>query len=377
MHKPFNLYKRKTKKGHIFYCQFYDDTGKRLTAKSTGQTSKAAAENWSIEQLKSGKVITQKTITFQQYAENWWLWDKCNYIKSKLLRGSRISKSYADTQRSYLVHHILPYFKDIKLIKITPAFIEKWLFQLKDTSLTPTTINHILRVLKIMLKEAYREGYLAADPSEGIRQLHEAPKEKNILTPAEVRLLFDDSTIKDIWNGNLKHYTLNLLAASTGIRMGEAQGLQVKSLYPAYIVINKAWTRKYGLHDEAKWGSNRAVPIPSKTSKYMDLLIADSPYREPADFLFYGKDRYTPIDNKTILVELYRALKKAGIADRRDRNITFHSWRHFFNSLMRTRIPDSKIQKVTGHRTLAMTDHYTHFQLDDFKDVMELQEEYF
>jgi len=42
--------------------RFYDDAGNRMTARSTGQTSKAAAETWSYEQLKHGIISTEKTL---------------------------------------------------------------------------------------------------------------------------------------------------------------------------------------------------------------------------------------------------------------------------------------------------------------------------
>ncbi len=70
-------------------------------------------------------------------------------------------------------------------------------------------------------------------------------------------------------------------------------------------------------------------------------------------------------------------MEKMGINEdeRKVRNITFHSWRHFFNSTMRSHnIADSKVQKITGHKTDAMTEHYTHFNIDDFKEVRNLQE---
>jgi integrase len=57
------------------------------------------------------------------------------------------------------------------------------------------------------------------------------------------------------------------------------------------------------------------------------------------------------------------------------RNVTFHSWRHFFNSYFRTKIPDAKLQQMTGHKTQEMTDHYTHFRIEDFNDVRLLQGE--
>ena len=73
------------------------------------------------------------------------------------------------------------------------------------------------------------------------------------------------------------------------------------------------------------------------------------------------------------------AFERIGISpeERKNRNITFHSWRHFFNTYFRGRIHDSKLQNLTGHRTDTMTDHYTHFSIEDFRDVMEIQEEYF
>ncbi len=50
-HKPFHLYKRPTTKNNksIYYVQFYTDDDHRMTARSTGQTSKAAAETWAYE----------------------------------------------------------------------------------------------------------------------------------------------------------------------------------------------------------------------------------------------------------------------------------------------------------------------------------------
>jgi hypothetical protein len=184
-HKPFNLYRRFTRNGKfIYYVQFYDDAGKRLTAKSTGQTSKAAAEAWAYEQLKNGRIITKKNITFAQYAQDWWVWDRCLYIKSRLARGANISRGYADSMRTYLEKHLLPSFGATRLQKITPDMVEHWLMYLKEKPrkngdpLSPTTVNHCLRTLKIMLKEAERRGYLSADPSHLIGALRKKPKEK-------------------------------------------------------------------------------------------------------------------------------------------------------------------------------------------------------
>ena len=76
---------------------------------------------------------------------------------------------------------------------------------------------------------------------------------------------------------------------------------------------------------------------------------------------------------------MYKAFEQIGIThqEREERNITFHSWRHFYNSLMRGKIHDAKLRRLTGHKTLEMTEHYTHFNITDFKDVLIIQEQFF
>ena len=286
---------------------------------------------------------------------------------------------YAEICRRNLVNHILPVFSGISLAGIRPNMIEKWLMDLfENSSLSAKTINNALSTLRIMLKEAVRLGYIPEDPSRNIRELKENPRRKNILTVAEVKRLFSEGKIPEVWNYNLLHYTVNLLSASNGMRIGECQGLQRRNLYEDHVEIMFGWGRQHGLKDP-KNQSHRVMPIPSKTSQYMKLIVDESPYQDPTDFVFYGSKREKPIDHKIIAKWLYRSFERIGITpeERKDRNITFHSWRHFFNSFCRTKVPDPILQRITGHRTQEMTEHYTHFRLEDFGDVLKVQESIF
>jgi integrase len=385
-HKLFHLYKRPSKKTgkSIYYVQFFDQDGYRLSAKSTGQSSKAATENWAYEQIRKGKVNIKKDISFSEYAKDWWVWDKCEYIKRKLARGKSISPAYVDSMRTYLTNHILPYFGDKKLQKITPKMIEKWLMELREKPsrqgkcLSPTTINHSLLTLKIMLQEAVRFEYLPNNPADKIEQLSENPKEKSILNIHEIKNLFQDDNINKIWGGNLRHYTINLLSASTGMRLGEIQALKIGKVHPDFVSVHWRWNRKYGL-GPPKRNSYRDVPIPSKTSFYLQEMINFSPFKEPEDFVFYGNNRHTPLTSDEIRKVLYKAFENIGITpeERKVRNISFHSWRYFYNSILRGRIHDAKLQRLTGHRTYMMTEHYTRFNIMDFQDVLKIQEEFF
>ena len=76
--------------------------------------------------------------------------------------------------------------------------------------------------------------------------------------------------------------------------------------------------------------------------------------------------------------EYFSALEKIGIgeAEHKRRNLTFHSWRHFFNTTLRmANVADSKVMAVTGHSSMQMTNLYTHFKSAEFTEVRKVQED--
>ena len=147
--EPYSLYPRKVKGGKkIWYYRTYDQDGQRTPGRSTGETSKTLARRYCLKLLKKGKLIPEKEMLFSAYAENWWVWDKCDYVKAKLLRSEegkpKISKGYARDRRKDLMNYILPEFGNSRLTNISSARIEKWLFKLTETTtLAHATINHV------------------------------------------------------------------------------------------------------------------------------------------------------------------------------------------------------------------------------------------
>jgi integrase len=375
----YDLYARKTVKGKkIYYYRLHDEFGNRKSGKSTGQASRSAAHSWMREQLNKELIITGRDLTFGRYAENWWQWDSCSYIEKELSKGRRLSRDYADTNRSYLDNNILPYFKKMHLTSMSPGKIESWMLLLvkdRKPTLSTTTVNHCLTTLNIMLREAVWNGYLSINPAENIRRLGTSHKKKSILKDKEVRALFNPVKIKYIWGDNIFHYTLNLLAASTGMRMGEIQSIRFMDIGKDYIQVRHSWSRKYGLK-EPKFGSVREIGIPSGVVENLEKVIILHSNMDEERFLFSVPGTDVPIGNKQISNALYRAMDMIGISEdkRIERNITFHSWRYFLNTKMRlARIPDSKIRLVTGHKSGEMTNHYTKYRAEDFRDVAEVQ----
>ena len=83
-----------------------------------------------------------------------------------------------------------------------------------------------------------------------------------------------------------------------------------------------------------------------------ELQVSRLPYERPLDFEKLESDEVS-----------------------RERHITFHAWRHFLNSLMRSNgVSDAKTRRVTGHRTAAMTEWYTSWAAVDISEVVTIQE---
>lgn len=374
--EPFSLYKRKTSKGRsVYYYRTYDQEGKRTTAISTGKTSRAKAMEFCIDLIKRDELIPQRhkspqDMLFKEYSKDWWIWGKCHYIKSRIARGGSISKSYADEKARILEKELLPVFGEYKLKEITTSVVEEWLIDFTDKGKANSTINHFLETLRLMMKEAQRLNKIPFNPLDQVQPLKRKAKTKGIMTLTEVGLLFSVKARRDYWD-NDDAYLMNLLASCTGMRLGEVIALQCQDLKKDHLHVHRSYDRKYGLKD-TKTHDQRFLPLPSFILEELDRL--KDLHRE--GFLFSAVNG-APIYHRTVTKHLYGAMKKIGIDDetRKERNITFHSWRHFLNTTLRSHnIVDSKVQRITGHRTASMTEHYTHFQAEDFNDIRTLQE---
>lgn len=387
--KLFSVHKRPTnpkekekkaagKRFHgVFYVQFKDEDGRYGTARSTGQTSRGAAEGWAVKQLREGKVVTRTSMTLSQWVERaqWWEPGKCRYMKRREAEGAPIGKTYASIAKGYLKNHIVPELGNKRIASLKRRDIESFKMKLKDKKLSATSVNHVLTCLRVMLREAVYADMIPANPMDGVRRLKETSKERGILTLAEVKELFDETKIAKVWSDNYPHFVMNYVAAVTGMRLGELLGLQRQHVHETHIHVRYSWERKHGLKD-TKTGKARDVPLNARAYSHLLELMAMSPYKDPEHLVFWGESGEQPIEHTTATVNLYAALKMIGIdkEERAARGITFHSWRHFLNTTMRAAgIPDYKIRLMTGHTSDAMTDRYDNTGLEQLEDLRKLQ----
>jgi integrase len=352
------------------------ETGEYRSAVSSGKTSKSAAMNWADERIKSGVVVVgrKRRVLVEDFAGDFWSYEKSDYIKGKLARGGSISRGYAEICAGYVRKYILPAFGKRPLASLKTSEIEQWVLSLGSVNgLTSASVNRIYTAFRVIVREALRLGYLERDPTDRVQLLREKPEVKGILTLGEVRTLFGGAALETFWRGARDCYVANMLAAATGMRLGEIRGLLIENVHEDRLDVLHSWEEKYGLKG-AKWGSERTVPIPFALYKLLSSLFGSRP--DPSrGFVFSRNGGANPVYAELLPTSLYEALTAAGVGadERKSRNITFHSWRHFFNSICRGNVSDTKLRLVTGHKTVEMTERYTHAVEGDMKEIREVQ----
>lgn len=371
--EPFTVFKRTMKSGKIiWYYQTYDEENRRTTARSTGQTSKSAARSICYQLMKEDKLIPKSkgNMTFAEYAENWWIWDKCEYVAYRRSRRN-MSQSYVSMSRGNTNKHILPVFGKKRMRDIKSYDIENWLQTFAEKGLANKTANNSLVTLRTMLNDAVRRGILDVSPMKNITKLKDDGRVKGIFSTETVEKLFDSSRQWEIWTKE-SYYIANLTAAFTGMRIAEILGLQSKNIHDSQIDVENQYVQTQGLTD-TKNHKERTIPIPDFLEKELNKLKTDN----PESFLFSNSDvKTTPYTSQSLRLSLYHALERVGISreEQKKQNITFHSWRHYFNTLLlRNNVSEQKIRMMTGHSSAAMTEHYTHLDMTDLNEVKDIQ----
>ena len=371
--EAFSLTKRKTKDGFVWQYLTYDRQGRRRRF-STGCTTKTQALDYVLGLAKKGALVPEEgkkepdAVTFGDFAKDWWTKD-CDYVKAEALRGKKLGGQYVHTNRQLLGKHILPTFRRCPVGAITPYMIETWLERLVDRKrLSNKSADNILSILSVMLEEARRQGLAKTNPCREVRPFAKDMKVRGIFTIDEARRLL---TTPSLWD-NPVAYAASLLAACTGMRLGEVRALRACDIRDGYIHVEHS-VDLHGNLKSTKTGDVRDLPLPPRI---MGELLDLKKHVGPEEKLFSVAGK--PVSSELIRDGLYRAMARMGVTEeeRRKRNITFHSWRHFLNSqLLSHGINESKTRKITGHSTESMTEHYTHFLVKDFEDVLQITED--
>jgi len=99
--KFFQLLRRKAKNSkYEYYVSFHLPDGSLSPPRSSGQTSKGAADNWAIEQINEGKIPSQQNLATNKSEEyiafplDFLDFDNSKYVRGKLACGQTIGRAH-------------------------------------------------------------------------------------------------------------------------------------------------------------------------------------------------------------------------------------------------------------------------------------------
>lgn len=376
--KAFRWELFKKEEGLPWYYWVYDEDLKRHTF-STGCMRKAEAKEEVLERERNGTLIpcmkdrhkkdTRKTV--RQYGKNFWNYESCPIIKSKIARGGHFSVKVASQNQQKFDDHICPYLGDVELAKLTANMIEQWLLDLpKKSRISNKTANDAFFVFRQMLDQAVFEEEIKSNPAKTIKPLVRKSTRKGAFTLEQIKALFEKPW-KDKWA-----YTACYVASRTGMRIGEVRALTLGQVFPDHINVDASWADSEG-RKSTKSGWERVVPI---NKDIYNLLMEIAPPFE--DCLFFSLDGKSPVRDKYFNRRLVEKMDEINAEkgrlffdyDNKKAPLSFHSFRHFLNTrLLAADLPNSKIQAIIGHESDKMTEHYAHLDVDDLKVVREVQ----
>ena len=306
-----------------------------------------------------------------------WDYEKSPYIKEKLAHGQRIGRLHASDSLKRVNRYWVPYFKGKRLGEVRRADVRAFSLSLAEFEISPATINYTMLAGTTALRWAFQNELIPSDPTLGVKRFSGKAKKRGVLTVDEAKRLFDLS-----WDDERSKIG-NMLAMTTGLRAGEIVGLQLRDILEDRLNIQHAWACEDGLKTP-KNGETRQVPLLPEIRDDLLKLALKNPHRRGGEgFVFYSTSPDAPMDRKVLLKGLSRGLIRLVAGDCKDdasfaravaywkeRNVVFHSWRHFYSSRMADQLDARKVMQATGHKSAAVFQAYAeHAEEKNFLDV--------
>ncbi len=320
-------------------------TGKRkeVKRKCTGPKQKAKELEREIE-LELAEAHAER-MTLGDFAKSWLVQRVAN------LKPSTVAKYGVD------LGHICAVLGSVFVDRLRPSDIRGYVVDRSRTAAGWTVTNQ-LRLLRQLAKDALAEGLTDCDfcarvsPPTSRKWTESDP---NLFTAEEL-----GKFLKAVEQGDPFWYPVVATMAYTGLRWGEASGLQWDDLNEGSGVIHVRRTNWKGKPLTPKTeSSNRTVPygeeLQTLLKAHRRALVASQHPGLTSGWVF-SNGRGQLHTGGPLSDVMRRGLKAAGITGKK---VTAHGLRRTFNDLARRVASREVVQSITGHASEAMFQHYS------------------
>lgn len=361
--------KRRTGTANWTAC-FTDHAGKRLQ-KSTGLPNKKEAQKLADKLEAAAKIPPPPppapVISLRNWCDAWLAVNKGAVGTASFL---------AYTHRSGDLVEFLGDRADAGIETITKGEIINYRTSMMDR-ISPTSVNHALKIVRMIFEAARREGLITENPAADIKSLkRDAKVKRRPFTMPELKLLLTKAS------GEWK--SIILFGIYTGQRLGDIAALTWANIDAAAGEIR---------FQSRKTGRFMAIPIAAPLARHIATLERPDAAGSPVHPVSAGWATPEKGKRSSILSRRFRDLMadagmgerqshrktKQGRAARRDtQDLSFHSLRHTATSLMKNAgISEAVVMDIIGHDSPAVSAMYTHIDsaakrkaLDSMPDLM-------
>ena len=368
--QEFILYKRKRKKGYVWYYKLAAEK----TGHSPGKVLKRDARDF-VENEVLPKTEPYTRLTLLQYLQPYFVWGECPHIQRLLVEGKSISPTYAKDQRRRIEMYVLgDPICDIPIGDLRRAdildFRERLYGPRDGKTVGARTANCTMGALKTIIREAFYREEIDRDPTVGVGQIKYKETEVGVFTVDEIRALFRE--VPGVWQ-DLSGYVVFILAAHVGMRRGEILALTWGKIdfENAFINIDRAMTDN-GL---PKWDKIRGTPLPSRCRAALLELRRQSTYVLPHHYVICNDEDGHPRSGHWWRQRFEKAMESA-LFDRIGRNLRPHSFRHTLNTVLRGAGADpARLRESLGWSGEPVQNKYTHWHPEHFDEQRRMMDE--
>lgn len=300
------------------------------------------------------------TQTFAEYAEQWLA--KCETRKRKPVKASVI---YG--WRVLLNRHLLDFLGPIPLADVDSKKLGELVEHLSttvstttDEPLRPSTIQNILLVAKLVKKSARDKDDKRLFVEKWDNELIDAPEVKKKKQHRPIFKSEEVTAIAKAATGRLQ--MICILAASTGMRIGEVLGLECKHFDGTSVKVEQSiWKGK--AYDPKTENANRTVDLAPNVASLLREYIGG----RKQGFVFRVSSGRPLGQTNLLRRELKPLLDELGIERK-----GFHAFRRFRNTYLRNHAacPDGLLKMWMGHADEDESDRY-----DQVKDQVAFRQE--
>jgi len=375
-----------TGKGQPWWVFVYHDN--KRTSRKIGDRRAAEAVARKIE----AKIALGEFDFIENKQQPTPLFKECAKAWIEITVPATCKESTEDDYQLILDKHVLPVFGDVTVDEIAGGKIKEFLLRKVNDGYAASTVTHLKNVVSGVLTQAKDDGHIVANPALDLgknfmKKIKDAIKSRKVsngeegegepdpLTQKELKLLLD--TAQEHY---LEHYPLFLFLARTGVRAGEALGLQWGDIdfNGRFVHLKRSLSR--GAISTLKGKRSRRVDMSLQLAgvlkdhlvecKKKGMILGLGGYPE---FVFTNSVGNPVVLNNWRKRVFWKALEKAKL-----RRVRIHDLRHTYATLRISK--GDSITDVCGqlghHSTKFTLDFYNHWmpgkkksEVDELDDV--------